>query len=85
MLSETDDFRSKLLKGEVLDDPNRKDVLLDVFLLDGHEQKTFVLLYLPLFLTNARANQDQTNESEIRGSFVFIEAVYLFDLLFANL
>lgn len=35
-----------------------RDVLLDIFLLDGHEQKTFVFLYLPLFLANAKANHD---------------------------
>ncbi|CAJ1340269.1 unnamed protein product [Effrenium voratum] len=35
-----------------------QDALLEVFLTDGHLQKAFIFLYLPLFLTNAVANQD---------------------------
>ena len=35
-----------------------RDVLHDAFLLDGHEHKAFLFLYLPLLLTNARTNPD---------------------------
>ena len=31
---------------------------MDVFLLDGHAHKALMFAYLPLFLTNARANHD---------------------------
>ncbi|CAJ1390363.1 unnamed protein product [Effrenium voratum] len=35
-----------------------REVLMDVFLLDGHAHKALMFAYLPLFLTNARANHD---------------------------
>ncbi|CAE7266204.1 unnamed protein product [Symbiodinium pilosum] len=35
-----------------------KDALYEVFLTDGLYHKAFIFLYLPLFLTNAVANQD---------------------------
>jgi len=35
-----------------------KDALLELFLSDGHDDKAFILLYLPLFLANATANPD---------------------------
>ncbi|CAE7253192.1 unnamed protein product [Symbiodinium necroappetens] len=35
-----------------------QDSLLELFLADGHEDKAFILLYLPLFLANATANPE---------------------------
>lgn len=49
-----------------------RDVLLDVFLLDGHEQKTFVFVYLPLFLANSRANHDVN----LLGGLKFLVEIY---------
>ena len=49
-----------------------QDVLLDIFLLDGHEQKTFVFVYLPLFLANAKANQDV----DLLGGLKFLVEIY---------
>ena len=50
----------------------RQDVLLDIFLLDGHEQKTFVFVYLPLFLANSRANHDVN----LLGGLKFLVEIY---------
>ncbi|CAE7370681.1 unnamed protein product [Symbiodinium natans] len=33
-----------------------QDALLELFLTDGHDDKAFIILYLPLFLANAMAN-----------------------------
>lgn len=49
-----------------------RDVLLDVFLLDGHEQKTFVFVYLPLFLANSIANHDVN----LLGGLKFLVEIY---------
>ena len=49
-----------------------QDVLHDIFLLDGHEQKTFVFLYLPLFLTNAKVNHDV----DLLGALKFLVEIY---------
>ncbi|CAE7481846.1 unnamed protein product, partial [Symbiodinium sp. CCMP2456] len=35
-----------------------QDALLELFLTDGHADKAFILLYLPLFLANASANPE---------------------------
>ena len=49
-----------------------QEVLHDIFLLDGHEQKTFVFLYLPLFLTNAKVNHDV----DLLGALKFLVEIY---------
>jgi len=49
-----------------------REVLHDIFLLDGHEQKTFVFLYLPLFLTNAKVNHDV----DLLGALKFLVEIY---------
>lgn len=49
-----------------------REVLLDIFLLDGHEQKTFMFVYLPLFLSNAKANHDVG----LLGALSFLVEVY---------
>ena len=49
-----------------------RDMLHDVFLLDGHEHKAFLFLYLPLFLTNARANHDLG----LQGGLKFLAELY---------
>ena len=57
-------------------------MLLDVFLLDGHEQKTFVFVYLPLFLANSIANHDVN----LLGGLKFLVEIYdRCILLFVNL
>ena len=49
-----------------------RDMLHDVFLLDGHQHKAFLFLYLPLFLTNARANPDLG----LQGGLKFLVELY---------
>mmetsp|Transcript_333 Transcript_333/g.873 ORF Transcript_333/g.873 Transcript_333/m.873 type:complete len:1169 (+) Transcript_333:36-3542(+) len=49
-----------------------RDTLHDVFLLDGHDHKAFLFLYLPLFLTNARANHDLG----LTGALKFLVELY---------
>ena len=49
-----------------------RDVLHDVFLLDGHEHKAFMFLYLPLFLANARSNPDLG----LQGGLKFLVEIY---------